>query len=221
MAQPVSEIVRIQCPERAKALLGQSAPAALPALGDVGILARHKLGVIGSLQCPATVILATHDLARAWATNGEAVIGGFHSPVEKECLRLLLRGTGPVVICPARGLEGMRVPAAWWEPIGQGRLLLLSPFDARCKRATADLAEQRNRFVAALADAVFVPHASPGRKTESLCRQVVAWGKPLWTVAGPENANLLALGAKVAGQGAGPTDTGSFVGVSPLPRYRP
>ena len=167
------------------------------------------------MQCPASVILATHDLARLWATNGEAVIGGFHSPVEKECLRLLLRGTGPVVICPARGLEGMRIPAAWREPLGQGRLLLLSPFAGRCKRATADLAAQRNRFVAALADAVFVAHASPGGKTESLCREIVAWGKPLWTAPGPENANLLALGAKVAGQGEGPAVTGRFTGASP------
>jgi predicted Rossmann fold nucleotide-binding protein DprA/Smf involved in DNA uptake len=103
----------------------------------------------------------------------------------------------------------MRVPAAWREPLAQGRLLLLSPFDARCKRATADLAEQRNRFVAALADAVFVAHASPGGKTESLCREIVAWGKPLWTVAGPENENLLALGAKFAGQEEAPADAGS------------
>jgi hypothetical protein len=34
-------------------------------------------------------------------------------------------------------------------------------------------------------------------KTESLCREIVAWVKPLWTIAGPENANLLALGAAV------------------------
>jgi predicted Rossmann fold nucleotide-binding protein DprA/Smf involved in DNA uptake len=93
----------------------------------------------------------------------------------------------------------MRIPAAWRGPLGQRRLLLLSPFDARCKRATAGLAERRNRFVAALADAIFVATASPGGKTESLCREIVAWGKPLWTVAGPENANLLALGARVAG----------------------
>jgi len=109
----------------------------------------------------------------------------------------------------------MSIPVAWRGPLGQGRLLVLSPFDARCKRATADLAEQRNRFVAALADAVFVAHASAGGKTESLCREIVAWGKPLWTVPGPENANLLALGAKVAGRGEGPADVGSFLGASP------
>jgi predicted Rossmann fold nucleotide-binding protein DprA/Smf involved in DNA uptake len=92
----------------------------------------------------------------------------------------------------------MRIPAEWRGPLVQGRLLLLSPFEARFRRATAGLAERRNRFVAALADAVFIAHASPGGKTESLCREVVAWGKPLWTIASPENANLFALGAKVA-----------------------
>ena len=95
----------------------------------------------------------------------------------------------------------MRIPAAWRQPLQQGRLLLLSPFNARCKRATADLASQRNRFVVALADSVFVAHASLGGKTESLCREIVSWGKPLWTIPGPENTNLLALGAKVTGQG--------------------
>ena len=91
----------------------------------------------------------------------------------------------------------MRPSPAWKEPLEQRRLLLLSSFDARLKRATADLAEQRNRFVAALADAMFVAHASPGGRTEALCREIVAWGKPLWTVAGQENANLLALGARI------------------------
>ncbi len=185
----------ITCPPVAKGILGQDAPALMSALGDVGILARRSLGVIASLRCPASLILATHDLAQTWAANGEAVIGGFHSPVEKECLRLLLRGTGPVVICPARGLEGMRIPQDWRGPLEQGRLLVLSAFDGKIKRPKAHIAEARNRLVVALADAVFVAHASPGGKTETLCREIVAWGKPLWTVAGPENANLLALGA--------------------------
>ena len=90
-----------------------------------------------------------------------------------------------------------RRSVAWRAPLAQGRLLLLSPFDARCKRPTAALAQQRNRFMGALADAVFVAHASPGGKTESLCREIVAWGKPLWTVDAPDNANLLALGAQI------------------------
>jgi hypothetical protein len=40
---------------------------------------------------------------------GIPIIGGFHSPMEKECLDLLLRGQQPIVICPARSIQGMRI----------------------------------------------------------------------------------------------------------------
>jgi len=33
------------------------------------------------------------------------VISGFHTPAEKECLRILLRGAQPIIICPARSIE--------------------------------------------------------------------------------------------------------------------
>jgi len=45
--------------------------------------------------------------------DGVTVISGFHTPVEKECLRILLRGSQPVIICPARSIEGMRIPPTW------------------------------------------------------------------------------------------------------------
>jgi predicted Rossmann fold nucleotide-binding protein DprA/Smf involved in DNA uptake len=96
---------------------------------------------------------------------GVAVIGGFHSPMEKECLNLLLRGKQPIVICPARGLQRMRIPPAWKTPLESGRLLILSPFGEEHRRVTADLAAQRNQFVAALADKVFIAHAATGSKT--------------------------------------------------------
>jgi hypothetical protein len=41
-----------------------------------------------------------------------------------------------------------------------------------------------------------VSHAAPGGKTEALCREIIAMGKPLFTVDAPENANLVSLGAK-------------------------
>jgi hypothetical protein len=36
---------------------------------------------------------------------GVPVIGGFLSPMEQECLALLLRGTQPIIICPAQGMS--------------------------------------------------------------------------------------------------------------------
>jgi hypothetical protein len=142
------------------------------------------------------VILRIYDMVRALRDAGVPVIGGFHSPMEKECLTLLLRGSQPVLVCPARGIEGMRLPGAWKKPLAEGRLLVLSPFAKQHRRVTADLSEARNLFVAALADKILFAHAGPGGKTERLFRRLLPWGKPLWTLASSENAALVAAGAR-------------------------
>lgn len=52
----------------------------------------------------------------------------------------------------------------------------------------------RNRFVAALADVIFIAHAQPTSKTEQFCREILTWRKSLYTLE--SNTNLVALGAK-------------------------
>ncbi len=127
------------------------------------------------------------------------VIGGFQSPMERECLTLLLRGSGPVIVCPARDIYGMRIPREWRGPLAEGRLLLLAPSDEGRRRATTARAMARNLLVAALAAEVLIPYAAPGGKTEALTRTVVAWGKKLATVESDDNANLTAIGAAAVG----------------------
>jgi hypothetical protein len=166
------------------------------ALGDRAILGRTLLGLFCSSQCPGDIILRTYDLARCLRDAGVPVIGGFHSPMEEECLDLLLRGSQPVVVCPARSIERMRVPAAWKKPIDQGRLLVLSPFPFQHSRPTVPLAAKRNGLVAEIARTVFVAHAAPKSKTDAFCRQVLAEGKPLWTFEIPTAEPIQALGAR-------------------------
>lgn len=171
-------------------------PQTLTAVGNLDILRQKKLALFCSVKCPGNLILQTYDLARTLRDEGVTIIGGFHSPMEKECLALLLRGTQPVIICPARSIERMRTPSEWKAPLAEGRLLLLSPFAEKLRRITADLAQKRNKLVAALADAVFVAHAAPGSKTEHFCHDVLSWGKPLLTLESDENVHLLSFGAK-------------------------
>lgn len=115
-------------------------------------------------------------MPRTWRDEGRSVISGFHSPVEKECLRILLRGKQPIVICPARSIEGMRIPADWRPAIESGRMLLLSPFPAKIRRPTSALCDQRNQFAAALASKFHVPYATPNGHLESLIAKMKAWG---------------------------------------------
>ena len=99
--------------------------------GNLSLLDEPLTALFCSQRCPGDLILKTYDLARAMRDAGVPVIGGFQTPMERECLRLLLRGRQPVVVCPARGIDNMRVPRDWRAAIDDGRLLVLSPFPRR------------------------------------------------------------------------------------------
>jgi predicted Rossmann fold nucleotide-binding protein DprA/Smf involved in DNA uptake len=159
-------------------------------------LKEKKLALFCSVKCPGSLILKTYDLAQRLKEEGITVISGFHSPIEKECLRILLRGTQPIIICPARSLKGTRIRGEYKKPIEEERLLLLSPFKENQKRNTSETAFERNRFVAAMADAIFIAYASPNSKTEKFCKDVLKWGKPIYTLESDANKTLITLGAR-------------------------
>ena len=87
--------------------------------------------------------------------------------MEKEWLRILLRGSQPIIVCTARSLP-KRVPAESQKPSADGHLLILSCFNESECRVTAALAARRNEFVAALADEVWFAHITPGGRMEQL-----------------------------------------------------
>ncbi len=120
----------------------------------------------------------------------------FHSAVEKECLRILLQGKVPIVICPARSISNLKIPAARNRSLTEERLLSLSPFEEGFRRANKRLTARRNKFVAALADEIFVSYAAEGSKTMDFVQDLVSWGKLILTFECEENEQLLELGAK-------------------------
>lgn len=164
--------------------------------GNRSLLDESLTALFCSRRCPGDLILQAYDAALALRDAAVPLIGGFHTPVEEDCLEILLRGTQPVVVCPARGIERMRVKPAWKEPLAQGRLLLISPFDDAQMRMTKKLAEQRNRFVVDRAAALLVVHANPGGLTEAAARHALAQSKPVLTLPSPHNAHLVTLGAQ-------------------------
>jgi len=185
----------LRYPAALRTCLGDRAPERVSALGNLEVLQRKTLALFCSVRCPGNLIVQTYDLAHKLRRAGATVIGGFHSPMERQCLAILLRSPHPVIVCPARSLP-KRLPAEFRQPLEERRLLLLSPFDETINRADEETARQRNHFVAALADRIFAAYAAPNSHTEWFCHEILAWRKPLLTFAGRANENLLALGAK-------------------------
>ena len=201
--QPITRLAEEAAREEKFDFLEKSnffAPEAPTMLGNEAIWTRvtrgePTLALLSSTKAPAGVLLAVHDLARRWRTRGPMIISGFHAPVENEALSVLLQGTQPMVLVLARGLY-KRPPAHLRPALEEGRLLILSPFKEEVRRASTVTAAVRNRLVAALADEALIAHAEPGSKTETLALDLIATGKPVYTIDHPTNAHLLAQGAR-------------------------
>jgi predicted Rossmann fold nucleotide-binding protein DprA/Smf involved in DNA uptake len=161
-------------PVRLSEQLADAAPAQLTTLGNLDLMGLPKTGLFCSARCPGAAILRAYDQAALWRGAGRCIISGFHSPVEQECLRILLRGTPPIILCPARALP-QRIPAEWQKPLAERRLLILSGFTAVEKRPTIEIAARRNLLVAALADEAWFAHISPGGQSEALAHRVSKW----------------------------------------------
>ena len=205
MTHPIERITQRDpnYPRQLRGYLKTEAPETIWARGNVALLTDREARLNGDLwalfcssRCPAQIILRAHELAQQFRASGVPTIGGYHSPVEKECLRVLLRGSQPIILCPARSIENMRLSPTWKGALAEGRLLLLSIFDSKHRRSTAALANQRNAFVAALADKICIAHASESSKTLQFAQQVSEWGKPVFTFDTPANRSLFQCGAQ-------------------------
>ncbi len=136
----------------------------LLAIGNVDLLSLSKIGLLCSRQCPAATILEACKQFKQWAADPNAtIISGFHSPVEQECLHLLLKGKANIIHCPAREIETMRLAKEWKLALAADRMLIVSPFAAR--RATRKNIYQRNQLVADLADDLYIPYRRTRRQS--------------------------------------------------------
>ena len=169
--------------------------------GNVDLLTGRLVGFFCSESSPGDAILSTYDLALALRESSATFIGGFQSAMEKEFLTFVLRGSASVIVCPARGIGRMRLPAAWRAPLERGRMLMLSCFDDKVRRPTRQTVAKRNAVVAELAACLLVPHAEPGGKVEQLCQDALAQNKQVFTPtsAGCRLAELGATALRIKG----------------------
>ena len=181
-------------PSSFKKYFTDNAQKTIAAIGNPNILQNKTLAIFSSIKCPGKIILKTYDMMRQLRDSDMTVISGFHSPMERECLNILLRQKQPVIICPARSIEGMRIKKEYKTALKEGRVLILSPFGKKHNRISSELSNKRNLFIKDIADEVLVPYAAPGSKTETLCVDLIKKGKNIKTFKSEYNKRLIELG---------------------------
>ncbi len=128
-------------------------------IGNKALLELNKTAFLCSRKVPASIVLKCYDWAIQQREEGNCVISGFHSQIEKDVMHYLLKGNQPIIVVLARGLK-QKIEQEFLEPIEKGRLLIITPFEEKVKRVTTETAKLRNQMMIELADKIVVGFAS-------------------------------------------------------------
>ena len=121
-------------------------------LGNKDLLNRRKIGFLASRKIPSSAVLPTLDWAVETSKRTDvAVVSGFHSRLEKDVLKFLLRGTCGIILVLARGMY-RKLPKMLETAMAGKRLLVISFEKENVTRASERSAHRRNRLVEELSD---------------------------------------------------------------------
>lgn len=154
--KPATVTFPFHCAQR----VGPELATRIVGVGETALLAESLLGLIASRECPGHVLLETLDRVPEWVKAGRVIVSGFHSPLEQQVLRSVLRRKGRVVKVLARGMTDYRPTADEREPLTTGRMLVITACPPEVRRTTRETALARNRWVLALASEIIVPHVA-------------------------------------------------------------
>jgi predicted Rossmann fold nucleotide-binding protein DprA/Smf involved in DNA uptake len=174
-------------------------------VGDLSLLTRSLLGIVGSRDVSEAAAAIAQDAARAATSAGWGVVSGGAKGVDSLALHAALDSGGVVVSVLADSLtRAVRDPQVR-HAVTDGRLCLCTPYRPSAGFSVAS-AMGRNKIIYALSKATLVVTSDEGKggtwagAEEALKRSlspVMVWSG---TGAGPGNQPLIAKGATAVDQ---------------------
>ncbi|WP_198597304.1 hypothetical protein [Gracilimonas amylolytica] len=140
-------------------------------IGNKELLKLRKAAFLCSRKISASAVLKCYDWAIEQRENGNCVISGFHSKIEKDVFHYLAKGSQPIILALPRGLKKR------WEPelkslLDTDRFLIITPFDNSVTRITEETSKVRNELMIELADEVVVGYKSAKSKLNQILSKV-------------------------------------------------
>lgn len=142
-------------PRRLKAKLKEDAPPLLYGCGDIALLEKGGLAVVGSRHVDDELISYTENVGRLSAEAHRSIVSGGAKGIDRAAMHGALTAGGDVAGVMADSLEKAALARDNREPLMEGRLVLVSPYDPAAGFNVGH-AMQRNKLIYALADAALV-----------------------------------------------------------------
>jgi DNA processing protein len=142
-------------PKRLKTRLKEDAPPLLYGCGDLGLLEKGGLAVVGSRHVDEALISYTEGIGKLAAEAHRALISGGARGIDRAAINGALQSGGEAVAVMSDSLERAAVAQENREPLMDHRLALVSPYDPAAGFNVGN-AMQRNKVIYAIADAGLV-----------------------------------------------------------------
>lgn len=189
------DILEIRPPEGVDSFFERKPPK-LWCVGDAGILNGKLLGIISARKIDPELALKTSELLKELARlENLSFIGGWHSPLEEEALRILLVHPVRIIFCLPKDLRRFVPAPEVRNRMSEGRLLLLTHCSPKAKRISRDASVRRNLLVAVMAKGLLVLSAPAGSLSLKLAQKAMNLGRPVFTPQHRLNDGLLSSGA--------------------------
>ena len=142
-------------PKRLKTRLKEDSPPLLYGCGDLTLLDKGGLAVVGSRHVDEELISYTEGIGKLAAEAHRTLISGGAKGIDKAAINGALQSRGEAVAVMSDSMERAAVARENLEPLMDHRLLLVSPYDPAAGFNVGN-AMQRNKVIYALADAGLV-----------------------------------------------------------------
>ena len=142
-------------PKRLKSRLKEDAPPLLYGCGEIALLEKGGLAVVGSRHVDDELISFTENVGRISAEAHRSIVSGGAKGIDRAAMHGALLAGGDVAGVMADSLERAALARDNREPLMEGRLVLVSPYDPSAGFNVGH-AMQRNKLIYALADASLV-----------------------------------------------------------------
>jgi predicted Rossmann fold nucleotide-binding protein DprA/Smf involved in DNA uptake len=190
-----SEIREIEAPANLKSFFHGKQPS-LWCRGDLTILNHTLLGIISARQIDSELKSESSQLLKQLVFMKDvSFVGGWHSPLEEEALRIVIAQEASIIFCVSKGLDRFIPSVEVANRVSQGQALLLTHCSPKAKRITRDASMRRNELVIQLAKALLILSAPEGSASLDLAKSALRQGKTVHTLEHRLNKELLAAGA--------------------------
>lgn len=142
-------------PRRLKARLKEDAPPLLYGCGDIALLEKGGLAVVGSRHVDDELVGFAEGVGRLSADAHRNIVSGGAKGIDRAAMHGALVAGGDVAGVMADSLDRAALARENREPLMEGRLVLISPYDPAAGFNVGH-AMQRNKLIYALADTALV-----------------------------------------------------------------